>query len=387
VNVLHFDCFSGAAGDMLLAALLDAGVPEAAVRESLDALHLDGWTLTICEVRRAGLRAARVEVAITEEQVARRLDDVLEVLDRAPLADGVRDRAAAAFRVLAEAEARVHGAPVEEVHFHETGALDALIDVVGVAAAVEHLNPARITASAIATGSGTIETAHGRLPVPAPAVVEVLREIPLVGRGEHELVTPTGAALLRTVCDDFGTFPDMVVERAGYGAGSYDDPGAPNVVRAVVGRSVTESAQSVVLLETNLDDLSPEITPYVLDLLLHAGAIDAWVTPALMKKGRPGHVLSVMVDHSHRAHLTEIIFRETSTLGVRERTVARTTLARELLEVEVEGVCVRVKIGRMGDEVVNIAPEHDDARAAAVRLGMPLKEVYERALTVARALF
>ena len=386
MKVLHLDCFSGAAGDMLLASLLDAGVPEATVRQSLDALHLDGWSLKSYEVRRAGLRALRVEVSISEKQITRRLNDVLNVLDRSSLADGVRKRAEAAFGALAAAEGRVHGAPVEEVHFHETGALDALIDVVGVAAAVEHLGPERITASAIATGSGTIETAHGVLPVPAPAVVELLRDVPLVGGGDHELLTPTGAALLCTMCDGFGAFPDVAVNRAGYGAGSHDYPGAPNVVRALVGHSVTEQAENLVLLETNLDDLNPEITPYVLDVLMNAGAVDAWVTPALMKKGRAGHVLAVLTHQSRRSHLTEIMFRETSTLGIRERTVSRTTLRRELLEVEIEGVGVRVKVGRMGDDIVNVAPEHDDARAAAASLGMPLKEVYERALSGARAL-
>lgn len=386
MTLVHFDCFSGAAGDMMLGALIDAGVPEDAVRTSLDALELDGWSMTLREVRRAGLRALRAEVAVTDTGPARTVADVLDILQRAGLPDGVRERAAASFRALAGAEARVHGAPPESVHFHEAGALDALIDVVGVAAALEHVSPARVTASAIATGSGTVESAHGTLPVPAPAVVELLRGLPVVGRGQRELVTPTGAALLRTACDGFGTFPDMIVEAAGYGAGAHDDPGAPNVVRAVVGRSIAEPSGETVLVETNLDDLNPEIVPHVLDALLDAGALDAWVTPALMKKGRPGHVLSVLTDNTRRAALIDIIFRETSTLGVRQRAVARTMLAREIVEVHIDGVAIRVKIGRIGDDVVNVAAEHDDARAAAARLAIPLKEVYERALAAARAL-
>jgi pyridinium-3,5-bisthiocarboxylic acid mononucleotide nickel chelatase len=383
MKLLHLDCFSGASGDMLLAALLDAGAREEAVRGALDRLDLAGWELDVSDVSRGGMRARRAKVSVTEDVTSRTYRDVVSILERASLPGKVRSRALETFHVLAEAEARIHGAPIEEVHFHEVGAVDALVDVVGVSAAIHDLAPERITAGPLPTGGGTAATAHGTLPVPAPAVLEILSGAPIVGRGEHELVTPTGAALLRALCDRFGAFPNMVVERTGYGAGARDIPGAPNVLRAVVGTAV-ETSEEVLTFEVNLDDVNPELIPHVIDRTLAAGALDAWATPVLMKKGRPGYVLSVLGSETARDAVVDILFRESSTLGVRIRRADRHVLAREIVTADVDGQPVEVKIGRLRGEVVNVAPEHDSARAAAETLGLPLKEVYQRATAAAR---
>jgi hypothetical protein len=297
----------------------------------------------------------------------------------------VKVQAASAFAALAQAEGRIHRKPPEAVFFHEVGGLDAIVDIVGSCAALQDFLPSRIVVSPIATGTGIVHSAHGPLPLPAPAVTELLQErgAVLVGRGDEELVTPTGAALLSVFADAFGTMPAMQLKATGYGAGAADRE-IPNVVRVCVGQLMDDasasSANDAVLLETNLDDMLPELVPYVIDSLLDAGAYDAWTTPNVMKKGRPGFVLSVLCDAVKKYHMMEIIFRETTTLGVRDIPVHRSVADRRWIEVEVEGSTVRVKIGsRHGDDITR-APEFEDVLAAARATGLPAKEIHERAL-------
>ena len=387
MTVLYFDCFAGAAGDMIVAALLDAGAPVEHVTESLTGLGMDGWELDVSEDDAAGIRATRVRVRQAEGNPPRSYASIVSMLENAAIPQGVRARALDTFRRLGEAEARVHDRPLAEVHFHEVGSVDAIVDVVAASAALEHFDPARVVVSPIPTGRGFVESAHGTLPVPAPAVVEILRGAILLERGHHETVTPTGAAILAAAATEFGAMPPLRISASGYGAGSRQHE-IPNALRVVVGEEVpTEDSQREgdILLETNLDDLSPELVPHVVDSLLAAGAHDAWVTQVLMKKGRPGLVLSVLSPAMHRFHLLEILYRETTTLGVRFNRVERAVLERKWVEVDVEGHPVRVKLGIKSGDVVTTSPEHEDARSVAEKTGLPLKVIYAEAMRAALA--
>jgi uncharacterized protein (TIGR00299 family) protein len=385
VSLVYFDPFSGASGDMILGALVDAGAPEEAVRGALAGLRVADWKLELHEVVEGGLRATRVEVDTDDDVVGRSYEDVLEVLDGLSLPGPVHMRAATAFDLLARAEARVHGVEPSEVHFHEVGSLDAIVDVVGCCAALEHLRPERVVTSAIATGTGTTESSHGLLPLPAPAVAEILtgRGAPLFGRGRGELITPTGAALLAAFTDSFAELPTMTVESVGYGAGrAHGSP--PNVLRVIVGRAVdVNHHEDAVVVETNVDDMSPELIPDLIELLLGAGAHDAWVTPIVMKKGRPAYVVSTLVSPGDRQRIADIVFKETTTFGVRWRAVTKEVLPRRWVETTIGGNLVRVKVAEREGRVVSMSPEHDDALTAARATGLPLRDVYARALRAA----
>jgi pyridinium-3,5-bisthiocarboxylic acid mononucleotide nickel chelatase len=380
MNVLYFDCFSGAAGDMILGALLDAGCPQSPVRASLDALRLDGWEMRVSPTSKSGLRATKVDVILAEEDTGRTYNDIVKIVRDAALSDEIKSRALAIFQTLARAEGHVHGVAAEEVQFHEAGSLDSIIDIVGTCAALEHYMPARVITSPMATGIGTAQAAHGTIPLPAPAVAEIVadRGAPIVGAGDIELLTPTGAAILATVSDEFGSPPPMVVDRVGYGAGT-DDLVVANVLRVFVGSQVHDDATAVVM-EANIDDMSPELLPDIVELLVSAGAQDAWLTPIVMKKGRPAFTLGVLCGLDRSDEIRNMIFRETSTLGVRSTPVTKNVLERHWVDANVEGMTVRVKIGRHGSRQITAAPEHDDAVAVARATGLPLRRVYELAL-------
>ncbi len=386
MNILYFDCFSGAAGDMILGALLDAGAPESSVREQLAALDVGGWDFRTVSTTMGGLRATRAEVTVADGTTPRSYPDIRSVVDGAALSEPVKSRALAIFETLAGAEARVHDVEPDDVHLHEIGSVDSIIDIVGSSAALEHFMPARVVTSALPTGAGSVETAHGTLPVLAPAVVEILaaRGMPILGRGSGELVTPTGAAILATITDHFGPAPAMVLERVGHGAGTR--PGEmPNVLRVLLGTGERGDAETALLIETNIDDMSPELVPYVIERLLDAGAQDAWATPIVMKKGRPAVTLSVLAGPANIDSLKAVIFRETPTFGVRISTMSKDVLERSAVEANVQGFAVRVKLGRRGGEIVTAAPEYEDAVAVARATGLPLRRVYEIALEAALA--
>jgi uncharacterized protein (TIGR00299 family) protein len=382
LKALYFDCFSGASGDMILGALLDAGASEDHVRASLHAIGVPGWNLQLSQVQRGPLRSTRAKVSVEDGGGERSHRDIVALLDRATLAPAIKERSKSVFGVLAAAEGRIHSLPPEDVHFHEVGGLDAIIDVVGCCAALEDFLPARIVTSPIATGAGLVKTAHGTLPLPAPAVTEILQGsgAVLVERGEMELITPTGAALLSVFSDGFGPLPAMTIESSGYGAGAGEGD-VPNVLRVLTGESIDESASpGALLIETNLDDMVPELLPHVVDSLLEAGAYDAWITPIVMKKGRPGFTLSALCAPVTQWHLMELIFRETTTLGVRVTPVQRAVAERQWTQVEVAGQKVRVKIGSRHGDVISTAPEYEDVLTASQATGIPLKEIYSRAL-------
>jgi pyridinium-3,5-bisthiocarboxylic acid mononucleotide nickel chelatase len=383
------DLGSGVSGDMLLGALVGAGVPLATLSAALEPLGLP-ITLRREDVRRGGLAAVRVHVDVPAgEQPHRTWADVRGLLDRLP--EPLRSSACGVFAALARAEAAVHGVPADDVHFHEVGALDAVADVVGVCAGVAALGLDRLVSSPIALGGGYVRTAHGRLPVPGPAVLALLADAAAPGHGggaEEELATPTGVALVTALASDFGQLPPMRPAGTGTGAGGRDPADRPNVVRLVVGEALAaDRPHQVVVLEANVDDLDPRVWPAVLADLLAAGALDAWLTPVLMKKGRPAHVVSALAEPVAVPAVRAALFRETTTLGVRESVVARQVLARRLHIVDVGGQPVAVKLALGPDgEVVNAMPEWEDVVRAAGALDRPVKSVLAQAMGLAEAL-
>jgi uncharacterized protein (TIGR00299 family) protein len=366
------DAHAGASGDMLLGALVDAGVPLAVLQEAVDALGV-GIVLKAEPVLRAGLGATAVQVLADDDAGTRSWSDV-----RALLAGNTR--ALAVFALLAETEAAVHRVPVDQVHFHEVGAHDALADVVGVVAGVDHLGLDGLHCSTVSLGSGSTRGAHGPLPVPAPAVLALLRGKPVqAGPSPHESTTPTGAALLAGLVTEWGPLPPMAVDRVGLGAGGRDPREVANVLRLVVG-SPLQGRRTAVVLETNVDDLDPRLWPHVLGRLLEAGASDAWLTPILMKKGRPAHLLSVLCDQSEAAQLRTVVLTETSSIGLRETRVDKHALERTESTVDVEGQAIRVKTAWLDGRPVNTNPEWDDVVTAAAALGRPAKQVLAAAI-------
>jgi uncharacterized protein (TIGR00299 family) protein len=383
-RVAHFDAMTGASGDMILAALVDAGAPVEELRRRLSSLPVPGFVLEAGQSRSRGLRGTRVRVEVPDEETERRLPEIEAILKAGSLPPGVVADSLRVFQRLAEAEAACHGIAPEEVHFHEVGALDAIVDVAGSVLALALLEVEKITFSALRVGSGEVETAHGVLPVPVPAVLELTKGAPIVRTSiAGEILTPTGAAILTTLgrpAEDF----TLVAEAVGVGCGTRELPDRPNVLRVTIGTLPAPHAGSdlhrqedeVVVLETNVDDMSPEMIPAALERALAAGALDAFVTPVLMKKGRPGHLLTVLAPPGKLEQVAEVLFRETTTFGVRMRRQSRWTLARESREIASRWGPVLVKIGDLGGGYRRVTPEYESCREIADRTGTPLGEVY-----------
>jgi uncharacterized protein (TIGR00299 family) protein len=379
-----FHCFSGIAGDMALGALVDAGAPLAEVSEMCRRLPLAGWELEGDNVLRGGVGGTKVHVRAEATTVVRTAAHIAGLIEEARFPDRIRKRALATFDVLARAEGHLHRRPPSQVHFHEVGAVDSIIDIVGCCAALELLGIDEVQSSPVATGSGMVRAAHGLIPNPAPAVVELLRGAPTYGIDTPlELTTPTGAALLAALCSSWGPLPAMRLTASGFGAGSADPDDRPNLVQVVVGAAEvhTEPGQPVTLLETNVDDATGEVLAHTVEVLLGAGAHDAWLTPITGKKGRPAHVVSVLCDPVDARTTAAVLARETGSLGVRGRTFERWVAARHIDEVHVAGMPVRVKVtaGR-------VKAEHDDVARVARHLGRPLREVALEAETTWRSL-
>lgn len=439
--ILYFDAFAGASGDMILGALLDAGVDLDAVQRELQKLEISGYELKRERVTRRGIAATRFQVLLEggadpdapprhgaghvrghehdydhhgdhgphgHHAPARPLRKILDLIDRSALAGPVKALSRRIFERLGEAEARVHGVSPADVHLHEVGAVDAIVDICGAAVALHLLGMPECHASPLHVGQGFVETAHGRYPVPAPATAYLIEGVPSYATDvEGELLTPTGAAVLTTVCRAFGPRPPMRIRATGYGAGKHDRV-IPNVLRVHLGDPVTAefgtgvpapagaagaggpgpgwALERVVLLETNIDDLNPQVYPHLLERLLEGGALDAWLTPAHMKKGRPGVLLHVLARREEADALAAIVFAETTTIGLRRSEVERWVLPREWVTVETPYGPVQVKVARLGGRVVNAMPEYEDCRAAAREHGVPLRRVWEQALAAAARL-
>lgn len=389
------DASSGASGDMLLGALVDVGVPLEVIGEAVDAVTPEPIGLSTELVTRNGFAATRCVVDVADSSTHRTWRDIRALLDQASLDGRVREQATATFTRLAEAEAAVHGGSPDDVHFHEVGALDAIADVVGVCAGLAHLGVDELVVSPIAVGSGTVETQHGTLSVPPPAVARLLIGVPsYAGPVALEMCTPTGAALLTTHADGWGPQPAMTTQRIGTGAGGRDPERHANVLRLLVGPGTDTRGQgeaglpasTAVVLEANVDDLDPRLWPPVLASLLDAGASDAWLTPILMKKGRPAHTLSVLVAADRADAVRREVFRQTTTIGLRETTVAKRALDRELRSVEVDGHRIDVKLATLEGEVLNAQPEYEHVADAAQATGRPIKDVLSVAVAKARDL-
>jgi uncharacterized protein (TIGR00299 family) protein len=382
VTAAWFHCFSGIAGDMALGALVDAGADVEEITALCERIPVSGWTLEAEPVLRAGMAATHIVVHTQETSVVRTYSHIAAMVEEARLPERVRKRALATFEALAVAEGRIHRRPPEQVHFHEVGALDAIVDIVGTAAALEVLGVDDVFSSAVANGTGMTRAAHGALPIPTPAVVELLRGAPTYGvEIPHELTTPTGAALLAANVVGWGPMPSMEIEAIGFGAGSREIDGRPNVVQAVLGTrtEVLTAGQPLLQLEVNVDDATGETLAHAVGALLEAGANDAWITPILMKKGRPAYTVSAMCDPALGSQIAAVLRRETGSLGVRGTTLDRWPAARSEEEVEVAGYPLRVKVS-----AGRIKVEHDDAARVAQRTGIPLREVISLAEESAR---
>ncbi|HTC40193.1 MAG TPA: nickel pincer cofactor biosynthesis protein LarC [Candidatus Acidoferrales bacterium] len=381
----YFDCFSGVSGDMVLGALVDAGADLRVIESELRKLGLEGWEISAAKVKRGQIYATQVKVATTEGHHHRGLSVILQRIEKAKLAPRAAERARKIFTRLAEAEAKAHRMPLEKVHFHEVGAVDSIVDIVGAAIGFELLGIDEFACSALDVGAGQVKTAHGILPVPAPATAELLKGAPMFTSGiAKELVTPTGAAIATTLALRYAEIPEMTLKTIGYGAGSADLKEKANVLRILIGENeVSEAGEHwdapVTVIETNLDDMSPQIYGYFVERALAAGALDIFSSPVQMKKNRPGLLVTMLSEPDNVNRLIDLVFRETTTIGVRAYDVRRKTLARESVIVETRFGEVRMKISRMNGSVLNATPEYEDCQRIAAQKNIPLKHVLEAA--------
>jgi uncharacterized protein (TIGR00299 family) protein len=384
MKIVYFDCFSGISGDMVMGALVDAGCELGSIEGELRRLPIDGWTISAEKVARGALSATHVKVESGEDHPHRSLEIILEMINQAGLSPRIADRASRIFQRLGEAESRVHNVPVERIHFHEVGAVDAIVDIVGACVGFELLGIEEFACSSLNVGSGRVKTHHGILPVPAPATAELLRGAPTYSTGiEHELVTPTGAAIMATLASEFGAQPAITVEAVGYGAGSAELSEQPNVLRVFLGERAERNVgqgDTVMVIEANLDDMNPQIYGYFVERALESGALDVFTTPTQMKKNRPGQLLTVLCRPADTERLMDLVFRETTTIGARTYLAERRTLERESIAVETPLGTVRMKISRLKGHVLNAAPEYDDCQRIAVERGVPLKQVQAEAM-------
>ena len=367
---------------MILGAMVGAGVDPNALREQLSLLNVEGFKIDFESVDRSGLSATYARVETVHEHKHRHLSDIRRIIEASGVTDGAKDLSLRIFTRLAEAEARVHNEPIEKVHFHEVGALDAIVDVVGAAICFDLLKIERFVSSPLHVGSGVIEMAHGRFPVPPPAVTELLRGVPFYsGDVKGELLTPTGAAIITTVCSEYGPIPRIKTDRTGYGAGTREYENFPNVLRVLIGETETNDAASerLWMLETNLDDASPQIVGHVMDRVFEAGALDCYFTAVQMKKNRPGVLLSVLCGPAEKEAVMKLLFTETTTLGIRSYEVERRALRRSVVQVETQYGPIFVKVAYLNGSVVNEMPEFEQCREAAIRANVPLKVVEEAA--------
>jgi uncharacterized protein (TIGR00299 family) protein len=384
-RIAYLDATAGASGDMLLGALLDLGLPLDALRSELAKLPFQGYRLEARAVQRAGLRATKLDVIVEAAPGhGRHLREIVGALQGSGLGAALRARAVALFERLAEVEAAVHGTTPDRVHFHEVGALDSIVDVVGAVIGFDWLGAERIVASPLNLGGGSVQMEHGRLSVPPPATAALVKGVPVFGEGDFERLTPTGALLVTGYASGYGALPAMRIESSGAGAGARDSPDRPNVLRILVGTPEAGADERVLVLECEVDDMSPQLLGPLLEALLERGAKDAYFTPIHMKKGRPGILISVLAAPEAKDHLEELLFRETTTLGVRRQEWRRSTLERESVRVETPYGPVGVKVGRRDGREYNAQPEFEDCRRAAAQHGVALKEVFAAALQAYR---
>ncbi len=388
-RAVYFDCFSGISGDMILGALVDLGADLGKIRKGLATLDLTGYTIRSRSVKKHGISGTKVEVGVKpvkgKRSPARKLKDIQKIIEASKLPAAVRKNAVAIFQRLGRAEAKVHRTAIDKIHFHEVGAVDSIVDIVGGVYAMELLNVERVFASPLNVGEGFVECEHGTLPVPAPATLELLHGVPCFSSGvRKELTTPTGAAMIGHWAEGFQPLPQMAILKTGYGAGDHDVPQTPNLLRAVLGEMPAKSrAGTVQVVETNIDDMNPEFYDHAMDSLFKAGALDVWLEPIVMKKSRPAVKLSALVPEKKREAVIQVLLAETSTFGVRFFPAERTTLARTIETVKTPHGPVRVKVGTLGDAVRKIVPEYEDCKKIARKEKRPVQAVYQEILKIA----
>jgi len=384
MRIAYFDCFSGISGNMVLGSLIDAGLELDALKEALAGLGISGYEIKVRKVPKRYIAGTLVDVKTQEEGAERHLGDILNIIEGSDLPGEIKETCGRIFTRLAEAEAKVHGLDIEDIHFHEVGGLDAIVDIVGSVVGLKSLGVEKVYSSPLHLGRGFVKCAHGRFPVPAPATLELVKGVPVYGRDiEAELVTPTGAAIITTLAKGFGWSPLMEVEAIGYGAGHRDLP-IPNLLRVSVGKAIESREQCyeedvVTLIEANIDDMNPELYGHVMERLFGTGALDVFLTPIQMKKNRPAVKLSAIVRETDLSEVLDAFFEETTTLGVRLYEARRKKLSRENVVVETRYGRVGVKVGKLGDVIKNISPEYEDCRRIAEREDVPLREVYDEA--------
>lgn len=386
MTLIYFDCFSGISGDMVLGALVDAGCELASIEAELKRLPVGGWKLSSAKVQKKAISATHVQVQISETHHHRGLNTILELIGKAGLAPRVASRASSIFQRLGESEAQIHQVSVDKVHFHEVGAVDAIVDVVGACIGFELLGIEHFACSPLNVGGGTVQTAHGLLPVPAPATAELLRGALTYSSGiQRELVTPTGAAIVSTLAKEFGPQPRMKVASVGYGAGNADLAEQPNVLRVFLGDSLEKEDlargdEEVSVIEANLDDMNPQIYGYFVERALAAGALDVYTAAIQMKKNRPGSLLSILCRPADVDRMMDLLFSETTTIGARTYTARRRALPREHIHVETSFGAVRIKLSRMNGHILTASPEYEDCQRIAAAKNIPLKRVLSEAM-------
>ena len=394
MKIAYFDCFSGASGDMILGALIDAGFNYEELNKELKKLGIDNYELDSKKVLRSEITGTKFDVLVREDKKdnehnrRRTLKDISGIINESTLGAGVKRDSVKIFENLAKAEAKVHNTSTEQVHFHEIGAVDSIIDIVGAVIAIHGLKIEKIYFSPIRTGTGFVKCNHGQFPIPAPATVELLKGHHVIGTNiQRELTTPTGAAILTTLGVNVEMCPEIMLLQIGYGAGSHEIPQIPNLLRVMIGETITVCEQDEVwMVETNIDDMPGEHFGYLLEKILDAGALDGYITPVQMKKSRPGTLISIIVDDVHLSKVERIIFEQSTTFGIRKYKANRKKLYRKFVDVKTEYGMIRVKVGMLNGCIKNISPEHEDCRKIADERGLPLKLVYNAAMNAAQSL-
>ena len=384
MKIAYFDCFSGASGDMILGSLIDAGLSPKRLREELKKLRIPTVHLRAKKVLRGGISATQVIVeGKSEKRSHRNLKEILRIVERSGVEAEVKEKSKEIFKRIASVEAKIHQTPMEEVHFHEVGGLDSIVDIVGSVWGIRQLGIEKIYVSKVNVGSGFVKCEHGILPVPAPATLFLMEGKPIYSSGvERELLTPTGAAILTTLSSEFGSMPLMNVDRVGYGAGR-DNLSHPNLLRLIIGTSESISGkEKVVVIETNIDDMNPQFYDYVMERLLAMEVLEVFITPILMKKNRPGHLLTIICSSEKLSSVTKFLLRETTTLGLRWHQEGRAKTDREILTQETKYGKIRFKLAKWEGKVVNLSPEYEDCKRLALEKRVPLKEVFEEAKRV-----
>lgn len=386
MKIAYFDCFSGVSGDMILGALIDAGLDIRELESELGKLQISGYKIKAEKTIRKGISGTKFSIDIIEQNARRKLRDIVEIVDQSELSDDIKDVSKKTFKELAMVEAKIHGKGIEEIHFHEIGGLDSIIDVIGSLIGIKKLGIEVAYSSRVHVGMGFIECQHGVLPVPAPATLAMLKGIPIYSQGiEAELVTPTGICVLKTLSKSFGIMPEMQVDKVGYGAGSRELE-IPNLLRLYVGETSERGYEKdeVILIETNIDDINPQLLAYASETLLKQGVLDVFMTPIFMKKNRPGTLLSVLTTQDKLDKILTTIFAETTTLGVRIHHLERKKLSRQIVPIKTKFGEIIVKTGKIGNQIINIAPEYENCKEIAVKQGIPLIDVYDEAKEAAR---